>query len=53
MTLEGADGTCAVPTVEFNLVQQLSHMMSHVMGEGIGLKYATGTGQRHQHKLSV
>ena len=36
--LEGADGTCAVPTVEFNLVQQLSHMMSHVMGEGIGLR---------------
>lgn len=38
VTLEGADGTCAVPTVEFNLVQQLSHMMSHVMGEGIGLR---------------
>ena len=36
--LEGAEGTCAVPTVEFNLVQQLSHMMSHVMGEGIGLR---------------
>jgi len=38
VTLEGAEGTCAVPTVEFNLVQQLSHMMSHVMGEGIGLR---------------
>ena len=38
VTLEGVEGTCAVPTVEFNLVQQLSHMMSHVMGEGIGLK---------------
>jgi len=38
VTLEGADGTCAVPTAEFNLVQQLSHMMSHVMGEGIGLR---------------
>lgn len=38
VTLEGVEGTCAVPTVEFNLVQQLSHMMSHVMGEGIGLR---------------
>lgn len=38
VTLEGAEGICAVPTVEFNLVQQLSHMMSHVMGEGIGLR---------------
>lgn len=38
VTLEGAEGTCAVPTVEFNMVQQLSHMMSHVMGEGIGLR---------------
>lgn len=38
VTLEGAEGTCAVPTAEFNLVQQLSHMMSHVMGEGIGLR---------------
>ena len=38
VTLEGAEGTCAVPTEEFNLVQQLSHMMSHVMGEGIGLR---------------
>ena len=38
VTLEGVAGTCAVPTVEFNLVQQLSHMMSHVMGEGIGLR---------------
>lgn len=38
VTLEGAEGTCAVPTVEFNLVQQLSHLMSHFMGEGIGLR---------------
>ena len=38
VTLEGTEGTCAVPTVEFNMVQQLSHMMSHVMGEGIGLR---------------
>ena len=38
VTLEGVEGTCAVPTAEFNLVQQLSHMMSHVMGEGIGLR---------------
>jgi hypothetical protein len=38
VSLEGTEGTCAVPTPEFNLVQQLSHMMSHVMGEGIGLR---------------
>ncbi len=38
VSLEGTEGTCAVPTAEFNLVQQLSHMMSHVMGEGIGLR---------------
>lgn len=38
VTLEGADSTCAVPTAEFNLIQQLSHMMSHFMVEGIGLK---------------
>ena len=38
ITLEGAEGTCAVPTTEFNLVQQLSHMMNHFIGEGIGLR---------------
>lgn len=38
ITLEGAEGTCAVPTTEFNLVQQQSHMMNHFMGEGIGLR---------------
>lgn len=38
VTLEGADGTCSVPTIEFNLVQQLSHLLSHFMGEGIGLR---------------
>jgi len=38
VTLQGAEGTCAVPTTEFNLVQQLSHLMSHFMGEGIGLR---------------
>lgn len=36
--LEGAGGFCSVPTADFNLVQQLSHMMSHFMGEGIGLR---------------
>lgn len=38
VTLEGVEGMCAVPTVAFNLIQQLSHMMSHFMGEGIGLR---------------
>jgi len=38
ITLERAEGTCAVPTTEFNLVQQLSHMMNHFIGEGIGLR---------------
>ena len=41
ITLEGAEGTCAVPTTEFNLVQQPSHLMSHFMGEGIGLRQLT------------
>lgn len=38
VTLQGVEGICAVPTTEFNLVQQLSHLMSHFMGEGIGLR---------------
>ncbi len=38
VALEGVEGMCAVPTVAFNLIQQLSHMMSHFMGEGIGLR---------------
>jgi hypothetical protein len=38
VALEGVEGVCAVPTVAFNLIQQLSHMMSHFMGEGIGLR---------------
>lgn len=38
VVLEGVEGVCAVPTVAFNLIQQLSHMMSHFMGEGIGLR---------------
>lgn len=36
--LEGTNGHCAVPTAEFNLIQQLSHLMSHALGEGIGLR---------------
>lgn len=36
--LEGANGTCCIPTMIFNIVQQMSHMMSHSMGEGIGLR---------------
>ena len=38
VTLEGTEGTCAVTTVEFSLVQQMSHLMGHFMGEGIGLR---------------
>lgn len=38
VVLEGVEDMCAVPTVAFNLIQQLSHMMSHFMGEGIGLR---------------
>lgn len=38
VTLEGTEGVCAVTTVDFSLVQQMSHLMSHYMGEGIGLR---------------
>lgn len=31
-------GTIAVPTVEFNVIYQLSHMMHHFFDEGIGLR---------------
>ena len=38
VTLSGANDSCAVATPLFNVVQQLVHMMNHVMGEGIGLR---------------
>ena len=38
VTLSGTKEICAVPTTEFNLVQQLAHQMSHFLGEGIGLR---------------
>ena len=36
--LPGQQGTVAVPTVEFNVVYQLSHLMHHFFDEGIGLR---------------
>ena len=38
VAFEGCDGNCAVPATEFNLIQQMAHMMNHFMGEGIGLR---------------
>lgn len=38
VTLEGSGGMCAVPTAWFSMVQQMAHLMSHFMGEGIGLR---------------
>ena len=34
----GEQGEIAIPTVEFNLIFQLSHIYSHLMNEGIGLR---------------
>lgn len=34
----GEQGEVAIPTVEFNLVFQLTHIFSHLMNEGIGLR---------------
>ena len=37
--LPDCDGTIAVPTTEFNVIYQLSHMMRHFFYEGIGLRH--------------
>ena len=34
----GAQREVAIPTVEFNLIFQLTHIFSHLMNEGIGLR---------------
>ena len=34
----GEQGEIAIPTVEFNLIFQLTHIYSHLMNEGIGLR---------------
>ena len=34
----GEQGEIAIPTVEFNLIYQLTHIFSHLMNEGIGLR---------------
>ena len=34
----GANGEIAIPTAEFNLIFQLTHIFSHLMNEGIGLR---------------
>ena len=34
----GAKGEIAIPTAEFNLIFQLTHIFSHLMNEGIGLR---------------
>lgn len=37
--LPDCDETIAVPTIEFNIIYQLSHMMRHFFYEGIGLRH--------------
>ena len=34
----GKQGEVAIPTVEFNLIFQLTHIFTHLMNEGIGLR---------------
>ena len=34
----GEQGEIAIPTVEFNIIFQLTHIFSHLMNEGIGLR---------------
>lgn len=34
----GEQGKVAIPTVEFNLIFQLTHIYAHLMNEGIGLR---------------
>ena len=34
----GGQGEIAIPTVEFNLIFQLTHIYAHLMNEGIGLR---------------
>ena len=34
----GGQGEIAIPTAEFNLIFQLTHIFSHLMNEGIGLR---------------
>ncbi len=36
--LPGGTGRIAIPTVEFNVVYQLSHLMHHFFDEGVGLR---------------
>lgn len=38
VSLAGAEGVCAVATTEFNVMHQMAHMMSHTVGEGVGLR---------------
>lgn len=37
-SLPGEEGTVSVPTVEFNLVQQASHIANHFFHEGVGMR---------------
>ena len=38
LVMLGEQGEIAIPTVEFNLIFQLTHTFSHLMNEGIGLR---------------
>lgn len=38
VTLPGTDEQVSIPTVEFNVIYQLQHMLSHLLTEGFGLR---------------
>ena len=38
LVMLGEQGEIAIPTAEFNLIFQLTHIFSHLMNEGIGLR---------------
>ena len=38
LVMLGEQGEVAIPTAEFNLIFQLTHIFSHLMNEGIGLR---------------
>ena len=38
LVMLGEQGEIAIPTVEFNLIFQLTHIYAHLMNEGIGLR---------------
>lgn len=64
VTLPDTEGNVSVPTSEFNMIHQLSHVMSHFFTEGVGLrhfvdyyyvlrKYKVGSGEFRDHIVAT